>query len=158
MITRPENAGYQWGITDEEGRNKGESRPLRNPNGGGHLSCNRDARKYSRTEMKCTLSFLGWGACKKPRYGYYTRHAAHHGHAPSPFPSSLETGKRRGLIVALYLVNRRGSPITPLTGAPSRALTSFRKRGQRELKLEQGGTCTRTKMQGNGTTCDPTRR
>lgn len=127
-----QNAGYQWGIIDEEGRNKGESRRLRNPNGGGHLSCNRDARKYSRssTEMKCTLSFLGWGACKKPRYGYYTRHAAHHGHAPSPFPSSLETGKRRGLIVALYLVNRRGSPITPLTGHRVARSPPFGKEGR----------------------------
>lgn len=68
------------------------------------------AAKYT---SKCILSFLLWGACKKPRYGYYTRHAAHYGHAPL----FLEVPPQgNSVIVALYLVNRRGSPITPLTG------------------------------------------
>lgn len=100
--------------------------------------------------MKCTLGSLGWGACKKPRYGYYTRHAAHHGHAPSPFP---RTGKRRRVSYRRSLsCQPKGQSHYATYGAPvSCAHLPFRN-GGREVKLAttSTGTCTRTKMLRSG--------
>lgn len=85
-------------------------------------------------EMKRTLGFLGWGACKKPRYGYYTRHAAHHGHAPSPFPSSLQRGND-GVLSSLFILSTEGAALLRhLRGTKSRAHLLSEKRAEGTAK------------------------
>lgn len=101
-----------------------------------HLSCNQDARKYSRGYRNETYArFSGMGCVQEAALRLLHASRGTPRSRTLPIPELPPTGKRRGLIVALYLVNRRGSPITPLTG---HQVTSFQKRGQRELlKLEQ---------------------